>query len=204
MKMVNLTDFRFGRLVAKSFTHVGDKVFWRCVCDCGAECQIYGSRLRTGHTRSCGCLKRDALLARNTKHLLTGTPEHISWVSMRGRCLNKRNAAYADYGGRGISIDPRWSDFSAFLEDMGQRPSPSHTLDRIDNSKGYGPDNCRWASTLTQSNNTRRNRRITLNGVMRSCSEWERECGLKRGTLHHRLKAGWSVGRAILSPLRGS
>ena len=97
-------------------------------------------------------------LAKRT-HGKSGTPEHKSWKLMRSRCLNPRNQDWADYGGRGIAICERWSDFMCFYDDMGPRPSAKHSLDRIDNSRGYAPDNCRWATNKQQANNRRPHRK---------------------------------------------
>jgi hypothetical protein len=93
------------------------------------------------------------------------SPEHIAWSSMRGRCLRPTDPAYDRYGGRGIGIDPAWDSFERFLGDMGPRPTPQHSLDRVDNDKGYGPDNCRWATPAEQGQN-RRSTKLTPVSVM--------------------------------------
>jgi len=201
--MEDLVGRRFGRLTPIACEKINGFVYWLCACDCGAKARVCGYKLRHGHTRSCGCLKKDILLERNHVHGLTGTAEYHAWAAMHGRCYNRNNEAYKDYGGRGIKVAPEWSTFTAFLKDMGKRPSPKHSLDRVDNDGDYGPRNCRWATKQKQNNNRRSNRWLELGGSVLTCAEWERSSGLKRGTLYHRLRAGWSAERAVKTPLRG-
>jgi hypothetical protein len=120
---------------------------------------------------------------------------------MRTRCLNPRAANYFRYGGRGITICERWDNFENFLSDMGRKPSPIHSLDRIDGSGHYSPDNCRWATPKEQSRNIRTNHRLTFNGETRTCIEWAELIGLKETTLNERLRHGWTVQRALTEPL---
>jgi hypothetical protein len=150
---------RFGKLVA--IEEVATRLvkgrsyrYFRCRCDCGSEKEILGWHLSSGHTISCGCANRG-----NTRHLDYNSPEYISWCSMKTRCNNAAASNYSYYGGRGIKICERWEDYTSFLADMGRKPSPSHTLDRIDNSGDYTPGNCRWATKTEQSRNQRPKRK---------------------------------------------
>ena len=123
--------------------------------------------------------------------------EYESWTCMKTRCLNPNCAAYRIYGGRGIGIVPAWMDFKNFLKDMGSRPSKAHSLERIDNFKGYGPDNCKWATRKEQGANRRTNRLITLDGTTLTLNDWGRKTGIHRRTISSRLEMGWPVEIAL-------
>lgn len=131
-------------------------------------------------------------------------PEYIIWESMRSRCIDPKNAAYHRYGGRGIAVCERWaSSFGAFYEDMGERPTPDHQLDRIDNNGPYSPENCQWLDRVGQANNRRDNEVLIFNGETKTIAEWARDTGLKYHTLFQRIfKLGWSVERALTQPTR--
>ena len=157
---------RYGRLVTVSKHRNPDvgtsrhRYQWECVCDCGSTCLVSPTSLRTGHTRSCGCLRNEVRRARLTRHGMTNTGTWRSWFSMIVRTTSVNHNTYPLYGGRGITVCDRWRDsFEAFLADMGERPR-GHTLDRIDNHKGYDISNCRWATYMVQSRN-RRNVRLS-------------------------------------------
>lgn len=158
MKKLDITGMRFGRLVAVRETgqrKPGAGTIWRCLCDCGSLACIGVHPLRSGNTRSCGCLKRDATSARARVHGMSSSAEHAIWRVMKDRCLNARNARFESYGGRGITVCKRWRDsFQNFFNDMGPRPK-GKSLDRINNDGNYEPGNCRWA-TATQQNQNRR------------------------------------------------
>lgn len=159
-RLIDLTGQRFGRLtVIERAPSAGRHPRWLCECECGASIVAYGSNLKRGRTQSCGCLHREGaaamMLARRT-HQRTRTPEWWTWQSMKQRCLNPNHAAYRHYGGRGILIHPAWiRSFEAFYAYVGDRPSPNHSLDRIDNDGNYEPGNVRWATIVQQNNNSR-------------------------------------------------
>lgn len=120
------------------------------------------------------------------------TKEYFAWTSMKYRCLNPKHKAFKDYGGRGIKICKRWANsFPNFLIDMGVAPSPKHTLDRIDNSKGYTPKNCRWGTWKDQSLNKRSTVMVEHDGQIKPLSQWAYDLGIKYSTLRYRYSQGW-------------
>lgn len=145
---------------------------WDCRCDCGKEVTVRQSMLVAQQTKSCGCLARDLSVARSTKHGMFGTPEYHAWTHMKGRCNSPSHSDYRNYGGRGISVCPAWQSFENFLADMGLRPSPQHSLDRINNDGDYEPLNCRWATVIEQSRNRRTCTFITFDGRTKTAKDW--------------------------------
>jgi hypothetical protein len=140
------------------------------------------------------------VVPRHEWHGLKNTREYWSWAAMLDRCRNPNNGAYANYGGRGIKVCERWQKFSNFLIDMGHRPA-GHSLERIDNDKGYEPSNCRWATRDDQSKNRRNNRWLTFLGRTMVVSDWAREMGIAMRTLRNRIyRLGWSVEQALTLP----
>jgi hypothetical protein len=139
-----------------------------------------------------------------SKHKLAHkVPEYNVWVCMRQRCLNPKAKRFSSYGGRGITVCKEWNEFDAFLRDMGSRPSPNHSIDRIDNNLGYSKENCRWATASQQSSNRSSARIITdpTTGISRSSTEWEKHFGLPIGTIAGRLYCGWSDEKALTPKL---
>lgn len=174
------------------------KVRWICRCDCGSKGLFDASNLRTGNTASCGCLQIELQTAKVYRHghakRFDGrqSPEYMVWSNMRRRCYDPKNAAFKNYGGRGITVCPEWKeDFAVFIADMGERPKDT-TLDRIDNNGNYEPGNCRWATHLQQARNSRKNRRIVAFGHVKTLSEWAEITGMKRESIAERLNAGKS------------
>ena len=162
---IDITGQRYGRLVALEYVGSSSKkqALWLCQCDCGQKTTVRGAQLRGGRTKSCGCLMREVaakgMSERQGTHRMTDSPEYRAWVQARARCRDSKHPAWKNYGGRGITVCERWNrphgGFEAFFEDMGPRPSPKHSLDRIDNSAGYCKENCRWTTWSEQSKNKR-------------------------------------------------
>lgn len=147
--MVNIIiGTRFCKLtvVNKTINPNDKRSHYLCLCDCGKEAIVRIDNLKTGNTRSCGCM----LL----RHGMTNSLTYRSWNAMLDRCTNIHHNAYKNYGARGITVCTRWYDFRNFLEDMGERPL-NKTLDRIDNDGNYEPSNCRWATIYEQIQNSR-------------------------------------------------
>lgn len=159
MRRMDITGQRFGRFIVVSFAVIkGGKSHWLCRCDCGIEKIVSGWNLKhpssSHRTQSCGCLRRESVAKSRRKHGEAGvSAEYRTWVSLRGRCNCPTNKKYNDYGGRGIKA--LYPSFEAFLEDMGRRPSPGHSIDRRDNDGNYEPGNCRWATKKEQARNQR-------------------------------------------------
>ncbi|WP_167440549.1 hypothetical protein [Paraburkholderia fungorum] len=195
---VRLDGRKFNRLTVVEWAGNGK---WLCLCDCGSTSSVQGYKLKTGDVKSCGCLNDEKRRECNTRHGLSDTRIHRSWMSMRQRCENPKDRAYHRYGGRGIKVCDRWQIFENFASDMGPMPE-GKTLDRFPNVNGnYEPGNCRWADDKQQARNLRSNRVITHNGKTQCLSAWAEECGINRVTIAHRLRKGMSFEQAITQPV---
>lgn len=160
---IDLTSQRFGKLEVKARVPrqpgAPGQAQWLCKCDCGNMTTVGSGALRSGLTRSCGCLHREMMLARNTTHGLAprqGKPRaYSSWTNMMRRCTHENDPRWPEWGGRGITVCERWRDFANFLADMGECP-PGMSLDRYpDNNGNYEPGNCRWTTPHEQLVNSR-------------------------------------------------
>jgi hypothetical protein len=133
---------------------------------------------------------------------LPGNHIYRSWESMKGRITNPKHKDFANYGGRGLDMDPRWMEFAAFEADMGPRPDGT-SLGRIDNSKGYWLSNCRWETPTQQSNNRRCNQQLTIRGVTQTFAQWAGQLGLTRQAIRYRVHAGWTPEQILTAADRG-
>ena len=153
------------------------------------------TQLTRGAVKSCGCLRADFVRSIATKHsdCRPGhyTSEWYAWSSMRQRCINPKHAAYRDYGGRGITVCAAWTDsYEAFLADMGRKPTPKHTLDRIDVNAGYSPENCRWATWAVQQRNRRNNHMVEYRGKTMCVTDFATAIGMPASRVFARLRHG--------------
>lgn len=204
---MDLIGSRFGRLVIQSFTRVGNRPAYVCLCDCGNTATVTKSHLvfdTKQPTRSCGCIQSEVCASKLRTHGMSKLPEYKVWKGMKNRCFNKNEPHYEDYGGRGITVCERWRDsFPDFLADMGPRPSNRHELDRHPNNDGnYEPGNCRWAIRKQQARNRRSNRFVTIGGVAKTLAEWSELSGLSIGTISRRVELGWPEDRWLIPPTR--
>jgi hypothetical protein len=203
MARIDITNKRFNRLTAIKYvgkdTH--NHSVWECLCDCGKTAFVPVGCLSTGKTKSCGCLKLERSSFLNRTHGKSRSPEYRNWCAMKERCNREAHKNYGDYGGRGIRVCDRWeSSFENFLTDMGTRPTPRSTVERIDSDKGYSPENCRWAEMDEQQRNKRNTVRIVFNGERKSIGEWAQLLGVTVNFITKRLYRGWSPHDALSVP----
>lgn len=199
--MIDITNEKYGLILVLSEdkTRCQDSRYryWRCLCECGNEVIVRQDHLRTGNTKSCGCLK-------NTKKYSQQVAKvHKAWVNMKSRCYSEKSEYYKHYGGRGIKVCDRWLEsFENFYEDMGDKPSKDHSLDRIDNDGDYCPENCRWATWEEQANNRSNNRTVNIKGKSKTLAEWCREYDIDQRLVSSRVSGlGWSYEDALTTPL---
>lgn len=195
-KPMDLRGQRFGRLVAVELLgKSGEKRRWLCRCDCGGEKITRSENLLGGSSQSCGCLR----LQCHTTHGGSNWPEYRVWHSAKFRCQSPSDPRWSRYGGRGIHMCPRWAeDFGAFIQDMGRRPSPKHTLGRIDNDGPYSPENCRWETYAQQARNRSISRNYAMDGRSQCLRDWAAESGLTLSKLRYHIeKRGRSLEETV-------
>ena len=184
-RLKDLSNQRFGRLTAISIHPEKSRhgaIRWICHCDCGSRVVVVAGSLTNKNSRSCGCLNKES----TTLHGKHKSKEYQSWSSLKGRVTNPNNERWHSYGGRGIKMCDRWrNSFEAFYEDMGPRPSPKHSIDRIDNDGDYCPENCRWATHKEQQNNKRPNVWIEHLGEKITMTDYCRKQELDYSSFRH-------------------
>jgi hypothetical protein len=198
----DITGRRFGKLVAKKRVGVTKhgSALWECECDCGGTKVVGANRLlaKTKPTKSCGCLKGGG----PKTHGKTDHPLYSVWVGMNRRCRDPKHDSYKNYGARGIYVDDKWRDsFAQFLADVGERPSPRHSLERVDFNGPYCPSNVKWATSKEQQRNRRCNRVLPVDGEALCLAEWAERVGINANTLAARIDAGWAVEDAVFTPV---
>jgi len=192
MRKINLSGIKHSKLLPIDSTHKNGRIYWNCVCDCGNITTVQSSKIRSGHTKSCGCL----VGSEREFHGKSGEKIYRVWASIRDRCINKNCHQYERYGGRGITICKEWEEsFVSFLDDMGYRPSDKHQIDRIDNDKGYCKENCHWVTRSTNQQNMRTSKRWFLDGVKyNSIPEASRKLKVSRTTILRWCDGGFNNG----------
>ncbi len=216
--MTDITGNKYSRLLVKEMLQKhkqNSKGRWltycKCDCDCGkTDVVVMASKLKSGHTQSCGCLQKErsaaAVKKRSATHGMSNTKVYANWLAMRNRCHLETDPAYQYYGGRGIAVCDEWrTDFLSFYnwmiangycEDPNAR-NTEYTIDRIDVNGNYCPDNCRLVSFLEQANNKRDNRLEIYNGETHTIAEWARIKGIRYKTFCNRLYRGWSFEKIM-------
>lgn len=192
----DLTGLAFGKVTVER--RHGHRDAWTCKCECGRTKTFRGYDLSAGRVTSCGCQQRHRLAGCVRTHGRHGTPEYRAWRAMIERCHRPESVSYANYGGRGITVCDEWRySFATFLRDVGDKPSPKHSLDRKNNNGNYEPSNVRWATKVEQMRNTRRSRRLTACGMTMTISEWSERRGIPRNRIASRLARGASDEEAV-------
>lgn len=200
---LDLTGETFGRLKVLGIDKkVGKRIYWKCECQCGGRTSTLAYNLRSGITRSCGCYAKEAFEKSKVTHGKSRTRIYHIWSGMISRCehaytpKNRRN-----YIERGITVCEEWKSFENFCSwSMSHGYADDLTIDRIDNDKGYSPDNCRWATYHEQNLNRRNNVRITFNGETKTLTEWGESTGIPKRTIKYRIDTGWAVEDALTIP----
>lgn len=200
-KMIDLVGQRFGRLLVLNRSESNSKsgnAMWVCRCDCGNITTVIGSKLRSHHTKSCGCLKMNEIANGHSRERVYRT-----WRGMHQRCYNPKHENYKWYGGKGISVCTEWHDFIAFREwALANGYTDELTIDRINPDENYSPDNCCWVDMKIQANNRTSNRVIEINGILYTVSQLADTFSLSYYTVINRLRLGWNIKRIIETPER--
>lgn len=190
---LDLTGLKFGKLtvVEKTGLKKNGSFEWLCICDCGNEKKVITPSLRNGNTKSCGCYHVESAKMKDNKfkkHGMHNTPTYKTWQQMKSRCYDTSNFSYSFYGAKGITVCDRWIEsFENFLEDMGVRP-PRTSIDRIDNSKGYFKENCRWQTVKQQANNRTSSVRVFINGEYLTVEQYAKDLRLTDSGARSRLR----------------
>lgn len=197
---INMIGKKYGRLtvIEELGVDARGEYTWLCKCECGKTVVRKGGDIRSGATRSCGCIHQESI----TKHGMSDTRLYSIWHAMNQRCSNENNDRFADYGGRGIKVFSEWENFEAFRDWALANGYQDHlTIDRKDNDGDYCPDNCRWITNKEQQNNRRNNRLLEFNGELKTVQEWAEETGINQSTLRKRIRSGWTIERALTAPV---
>jgi hypothetical protein len=197
-KFIDLTGHVYGRLtvLSRAENTARNQAQWNCLCQCKNIAVVSSISLKTGHSSSCGCYRKEL---RSTQGGGSGTKEHNSWKSMVSRCTRKADKDYCRYGAAGVTVCTEWlSDFQAFLFHIGPKPTDRHSIDRIDNTKGYEPGNVRWATSIEQSANRKNTAMVEYQGVVQPLALLARAHGLAPKVVNSRVvRYGWSVEKAL-------
>ncbi len=190
-----------------AFRKKHNQPYFFCLCQCGNVKAISSYSLRRGLTRSCGCLHREELARRNTIHGQSKrkhrSSEYVCWKGMKERCYNPNREDFVYYGARNITVDPKWlNDFEQFYNDMGPKPGPKYSIERIDNDGPYTRSNCVWGTPKQQANNNRHNHKLFFNGRSKTIAQLAEATGLGAANISNRLGMGWSEEKTLTTPIK--
>ena len=204
MKRIDVTQGdKFGDLtIIKEIERYKEKRYFLCRCSCGKERRVRFVALRAGRIKSCGCKRDERNRTANLSHGEAGSHLYNSWHSMKQRCLNPRSKVFIHYGGRGITVRPEWMEYESFRAwALANSYSPNLTIERKDVNGNYEPDNCTWIEAPKQLLNTRRTRRLTLDGKTQPLKLWADELGMSAKLIRNRIEDGWSIENALRTPI---
>lgn len=194
----DLTGQKFGRLTVVSYAGFKVRHCWLCECNCGNKIVTRGNSLKTGNTESCGCIGKERIIECSRTHGMAHTAEYHIWLGIKKRCYNRNSQYYKDYGDRGIIVCDKWLEsFLNFYEDMGERPSKLHSIERINNNGNYCSENCKWAIATEQANNKRNNRYITYQNRKMTVPQWSRELNVNPTSMYAKVYKGLSDDNII-------
>jgi hypothetical protein len=177
------------------------KYYWRCRCKCGTVKDVQQTHLGSGKSTKCSKCSNHGVSNGRYSHGMANTRVYKIWADMIGRCNRPSNSAYADYGGRGITVCDSWvNSFESFYADMGDPPTPKHSIDRREVNGDYEPSNCRWATMTEQARNRRNNKILTYEGQSLCLTEWSEKTGISFAALQSRIDRGWSVKESLTIP----
>ena len=210
-KFKDLTGLKFGRLTVIKLDHKkqrndkrGTRCYWLCECDCGNITTVLTEALKSGHTKSCGCLGKEKRLEANKTHNLTNNRIYSIWHGIKARCFNNNEKAYKNYGERGITLCEEWkNNFMTFYNwSINNGYQDNLTIDRINVNGNYEPNNCRWVNQKQQSRNMRKNHNITYKGETHCLAEWAEILDINYSTLTERVRKNWSVEDIFKKPVK--
>lgn len=199
-KLIDQTGKIYGRLlVLRRADVIGNEASWICKCECGNETTVVGGNLKKGYTTSCGCYHREKLSERLTTHGMTDTPEYKAWCEMKSRCFSPSNTSYLNYGGRGITVHLDWIEsFENFYSYIGSKPTPEHSVERMNVNGNYEPGNVCWATQFEQARNKRNNTFLEYKGEVKIIQDIIRDTGEPATTLRRHISNGKTLEETLI------
>lgn len=201
-RVKNLIGHKYGKWTVLAYDSCPNgHAYWLCQCACGTKQPVRADRLKIPRTKGCKKCANTRLATHGYGHTLV----YAVWCTMQARCYNEKHASYKYYGAKGVTVCKRWRDsFANFLADMGDRPSPKHSIDRKNSNGNYELSNCRWATPTEQANNTSWNRFLEHNGETKTLAQWAQTVGMDYTLFRRRIVRGWDIERALTEPSKNA